>query len=202
MNQDDLPPYKRILLTEDFSISEQIPLPYSEDPNGISYDIHNIFFYKTFLPAKIKRLSDDFLYDFYNYIREELLENQKERRKFLNEQKIRVASVIDNIDQFNFIDFRLFTELKSQLCQIEFAVNSPTLFNDKYLKVDKLALHNWNETDLVTFFHFLRTQKVIDFVSDAELGRFLERNFCVENDDGEVSSLDSLNKRLNCTSSN
>src|SRR5690606_28254059 len=95
MNQDDLPPYKRILLTEDFSISEQIPLPYSEDPNGISYDIHNIFFYKTFLPAKIKRLSDDFLYDFYNYIREELLENQKERRKFLNEQKIRVASVID-----------------------------------------------------------------------------------------------------------
>ena len=197
MNQDDLPPYKRILLTEDFSISEQIPLPYSEDPNGISYDTHNIFFYKTFLPAKIKRISYNFLEHFYDYIREELLESQKDRRKFLNEQKKRVASVIDNIDQFNFIDFRLFTELKSQLCQIEFAVNSPTLFNDKYLKVDKLALHNWNETDLVTFFHFLRTQKVIDFVSDAELGRFLERNFCVENDDVEVSSLDSLNKRLN-----
>lgn len=196
MNQDDLPPYKRILLTEDFSISEQIPLPYSEDPNGISYDTHNIFFYKTFLPAKIKRLSDDFLYDFYNYIREELLENQKERRKFLNEQKKRVASVIDNIGQFNFIDFRLFTELKSQLCQIEFAVNSPTLFNDKFLKVDKLAFKGWKEQDLLLFFTFLKEQKVISpSVTDADLGLFLERNFCVEKDD-EVTELDNLNKNL------
>lgn len=195
-DEDCFPPFKRILLTEDFCISEQIPLPYSEDPNGISYDTHNIFFYKTFLPAKIKRISYDFLEYFYDYIREELLESQKDRRKFLNEQKKRVASVIDNIDQFNFIDFRLFTELKSQLCQIEFAVNSPTLYNDKYLKVDKLAFKGWKEQDLLLFFTFLKEQKVISpSVTDADLGLFLERNFCVEKDD-EVTELDNLNKSL------
>lgn len=197
MNSELFTGFERVLRKEDFYIEEQIPLPQSEDPNGISFSMQKLYFYETYLATVISKLSSNYLNDFYNYIREDLLESQKDRRKFLNEEKKRVASIIDNINQFNFIDFRLFTELKSQLCQIEFAINSPTLYNDKYLKVDKLALHKWNETDLVTFFHFLRTQKVIDFISDAELGRFLERSFCVENDEGEVSSLDSLNKRLN-----
>lgn len=195
-DEDCFPPFKRILLTEDFCISEQIPLPYSEDPNGISYDTHNIFFYKTFLPAKIKRISYDFLEHFYDYIREELLESQKDRRKFLNEQKKRIGSVIDNIDQFNFIDFRLFTELKSQLLQIEIAINSPTLYNDKYLKVDKLSFKGWKEQDLLMFFTFLRKENVISpSVTDVDLGLFLERNFCVEKDD-VVTTLDDLNRSL------
>ncbi|MBA5791533.1 hypothetical protein H1R17_12785 [Flavobacterium sp. xlx-214] len=197
MNPEYFPKFEKILIKEEFSIEDQVPLPHKEDPNGFSYDLQKRFFYKDFLPSIIKKLSSNFLEDFYNYIREDLLESQKERHKFLNEQKKFIANIFDNINQFDFIEFSLFTELKSQLLQIEIAVSSPTLYNDKYLKNDKLALHSWNETDLVTFFHFLRTHKVIDFISDGELGRFLERNFCVENDDGEVLSLDSLNKRLN-----
>ncbi|MEG0984219.1 hypothetical protein [Algoriella sp.] len=195
MNQDDLPPFKRILLTDDFSISEQIPLPYSEDPNGISYDTHNIFFYKTFLPAKIERISHNFLEDFYNYIREELLEDQKERRKFLDKQKKRVASVIDNIDEFNFIDFRLFTELKSQLCQIEIAINSPTLYNDKYIGADRIKLEGWNKIDMIALFYFLRQERAIENVSDIKLGHFIERFFCIEEND-KFQELAEINKKI------
>lgn len=182
---------------EDFYIQEQVPSSSGKEPHGYSYEFNKVYFYKNYLGNIINQLTQNYLNDFYDYIREDLLESQRDRRKFLNEEKKRIATIIDNLDQFNFIDFRLFTELKGQLLQIEIAVNSPTLYNDKYIKLEKLALHNWNETDLVTFFNFLRTQKVIDFISDAELGRFLERNFSVENDNGEVTSFESLNKRLN-----
>lgn len=197
MNSELFPGFERILRKEDFYIEEQIPLPQSEDPNGISFSMQKLYFYETYLATVISKLSSNYLNDFYNYIREDLLEDQRKRRKFLNDEKKRISLIYDNIEQFNFINIRLFTEIKAQLIEIEKALHSPTLYNDKYLKADKLTLHNWNETDLVTFFHFLRSQKVIDFISDAELGRFLERSFCVENNDGEVSSLDSLNKKLN-----
>lgn len=197
MNSELFPGFERVLRKDDFYIEEQIALPQSEDPNGISFIMQNVYFYETYLGTLISKLSSNYLNDFYNYIREDLLEDQRKRRKFLNDEKKRISLIYDNIEQFNFINIRLFTEIKAQLIEIEKALHSPTLYNDKYLKADKLTLHNWNETDLVTFFHFLRSQKVIDFISDAELGRFLERSFCVENNDGEVSSLDSLNKKLN-----
>src|SRR5690606_2798813 len=112
------------------------------------------------------------------------LEDQKKRRKFLNDEKKRISLIYDNIEQFNFINIRLFTEIKAQLIEIEKALHSPTLYNDKYLKFEKLALIGWKEQDLLMFFNFLRTEKVIDKnVTDADLGLFLERNFCVEKDD-------------------
>ena len=189
-------PFERSLRKEDFYINEQKPLPHSQDPNGTSYTTKKKYFFEEHLIDVISNLSTNYLEDFYDYIREDLLESQKERRKFLNDEKKRVASIIDNIDQFNFIDFRLFTELKGQLLQLEIAVNSPTLYNDKYLKVDKLTFKGWKEQDLLLFFTFLKEQKVISpSVTDGDLGLFLERNFCVEKND-EVTELDNLNKSL------
>ena len=188
---------KRKFISEDFYIQDQVPLSHKEDPTGLSYGFEKRYFYKDHLPYVIKRISFDYLEGFYDHIREELLEDQKKRRKFLDEEKKHIASIFENINQFNFLESSVFNELKAQIIEIEKAIHSPTLYNDKFLKADKLTLKGWNETDLVTFFNFLRNQNVIDFISDAELGRFLERNFCVEREDSEISFLDSLNKRLN-----
>lgn len=188
--------FDRVFRKDDFFITQQVPLLHEQDPNGYSFGTERLYFYANYLDYIINQLSINYLNDLYDYIREDLLEDQKKRRKFLNEEKKRIASLIDNINQFNFIDFRLFTELKSQLCQIEIAVNSPTLYNDKYLKVDRLAFKGWKEQDLLLFFTFLKEQKVISpSITDADLGLFLERNFCVEKDD-VVSELDNLNKNL------
>src|SRR5690606_27612568 len=189
-------PFERSLRKEDFYINEQKPLPHSQDPNGTSYTTTKKYFFEEHLIDVISNLSTNYLDDFYHYIREDLLEDQKQRRKFLNDEKKRISLIYDNIEQFNFINIRLFTELKSQLVQIEIAVNSPTLYNDKYLKVDKLSFKGWKEQDLLLFFTFLKEQKIISpSVTDADLGLFLERNFCVEKDD-VVSELDGLNKNL------
>src|SRR5690606_3196752 len=88
------------------------------------------------------------------------------------------------------------TELKGQLLQLEIAVNSPTLYNDKYLKVDKLTFKGWKEQDLLLFFTFLKEQKVISpSVTNGDLGWFLDSNFCIEKND-EVTELDKMNKSL------
>ncbi len=197
MYSDMLPSFERKLLKDDFFITVQVPSQSSSNAKDLTIEFSKRYFYESHLPLVVKRLVTDYLEDFYNYIREDLLENQKERRKFLTDQKKYISSIFENINQFEFIGLSLLNELKAQIIEIEKAVHSPTLYNDKYLKQDKLTLHNWNETDLVTFFHFLRTQKVIDYIPDVELGRFLERNFCVENESEEASSLDNLNKRLN-----
>jgi len=196
MNSELFTGFERVLRKEDFYIEEQIPLPQSEDPNGISFLMQKLYFYETYLTTVISKLSSNYLNDFYNYIREDLLEDQRKRRKFLNDEKKRISLIYDNIEQFNFINIRLFTEIKAQLIEIEKALHSPTLYNDKYLKFEKLALTGWKEQDLLMFFNFLRTEKVIDKnVTDADLGLFLERNFCVEKDD-VATSLDNINKKL------
>lgn len=190
-------PFERSLRKEDFYINEQKPLPHSQDPNGTSYTTKKKYFFEEHLIDVISNLSTNYLEDFYDYIREDLLDDQKQRRKFLNDEKKRIDFIFQNINQFEFIGLRKLNELKAQLIEIEKAVHSPTLYNDKHLKLDRLTLNGWNETDLVTFFHFLRKEKVIDFISDGELGKFLERNFCVVNDNDEISSLERLNKKLN-----
>src|SRR5690554_3094302 len=188
---------KRKFISEDFYIQDQVPLSHKEDPTGLSYGFEKRYFYKDHLPYVIKRISFDYLEGFYDHIREELLEDQKKRRKFLDEEKKHIASIFENINQFNFLESSVFNELKAQIIEIEKAIHSPTLYNDKFLKADKLTLKGWKEQDLLIFFNFLREQKVIDFkVSDVDLGRFLERNFCVEKDE-EISILESLNKKLN-----
>jgi len=188
---------KREFISEDFYIQDQVPLSHKEDPTGLSYGFEKRYFYKNHLPYVIKRISFDYLEGFYDHIREELLEDQKKRRKFLDEEKKHIASIFENINQFNFLESSVFNELKAQIIEIEKAIHSPTLYNDKFLKADKLTLKGWKEQDLLIFFNFLREQKVIDFkVSDVDLGRFLERNFCVEKDE-EISILESLNKKLN-----
>ena len=189
------PGFVNVVIKEEFSINSKVYTRYEEDPHNTSFTIEKYYFYKDFLPRTISKISSNFLKDFYNYIREELLESQKERRKFLNEQKKRVASIIDNIEQFNFIDFRLFTELKSQLCQIEIAINSPTLYNDKYIGADRIKLEGWNKIDMIALFYFLRQEGAIENVSDIKLGHFIERFFCVEQND-KFEELAEINKKI------
>lgn len=190
------PGFDKNLIKEEFSISKRIYTAYEEDPYNTSFKIEKYFFYKDFLPTTINKISSNYLEDFYNYIREDLLEDQKKRRKFLNEQKKSITNTYDKLSQFDFIGSANFNELKAQIIEIEKAVYSPTLHNDKYLKVDKLSLIGWKEQDLLMFFNFLRKEKIISSsVTDADLGLFLERNFCVEKDD-EVTSLENLNKKL------
>lgn len=196
MNPEFNPGFEKGLIKEEFSINNRVYAPYEEDPYNTSFTIEKFYFYKDFLPRTISQISSNFLQDFYSYIREDLLEDQKERRKFLNEQKKSVSKIFENINQFDFIGFSLFNELQAQIIEIEKAVHSPTLYNDKYLKADKLSLIGWKEQDLLMFFNFLRKEKVISpSVTDVDLGLFLERNFCVEKDD-EVTSLENLNKKL------
>lgn len=196
MDPEVLGNFQREFRKEDFYIQEQVPSSNGKEPHGYSYEFNKVYFYKNYLGYIINQLTQNYLNYFYDYIREDLLENQKDRRKFLNEEKKRIASILDNINQFDFIDFRLFTELKGQLLQIEIAVNSPTLYNDKYLKETKLELVGWKEQDLLLFFTFLKEQNIIKpKITDADLGLFLERNFCVEKDD-VVTELDNLNKNL------
>src|SRR5690606_34172597 len=106
-------PFERSLRKEDFYINEQKPLPHSQDPNGTSYTTTKKYFFEEHLIDVISNLSTNYLDDFYHYIREDLLEDQKQRRKFLNDEKKRISLIYDNIEQFNFINIRLFTELKS-----------------------------------------------------------------------------------------
>lgn len=194
---DEYNSIKRFLQKEDFYILEEATEPVVNDKFSFNSTIQPFYFYKDFLPKIISDLSKEFLSDFYKELREDYLESQKDRRKFLNDKKKLVASIIDNLNQFEFMEFSLFTELKSQLCQIEIAVNSPALYNDKPSKMDKLSLIGWKEQDLLMFFNFLRKEKIIDInVTDADLGNFIERNFCVEKDE-VVSSLERLNKKLN-----
>ena len=201
MNPEFKPGFEKGLIKEEFSINNRVYAPYEEDPYNTSFTIEKYYFYKDFLPRTISKISSNFLNDFYNYIREELLEDQKERRKILNEQKKLVSTIFENINQFDFIEFSLLNELKAQIIEVEKAVHSPTLYNDKYLKADKLSLIGWKEQDLLMFFTFLRKEKVISpSVTDVDLGLFLERNFCVEKDN-EVTSLENVNKKLHDFSS-
>lgn len=188
---------EKVLNKEDFFIEKEFIVPDPKDQYSYLTEYIKEYFYKDYLPNIISKLSEDYLEGFYDYIREDYIDNQKERRKFLIEQRKYVESYYENLNQFSFLDNNLINALKIQIIEIQKVLNSPVLYNDKLLKGDKLSLIGWNETDLVTFFNFLRAQKVIDFLSDVELGRFLERNFCVENQDGQVMTLDSLNKRLN-----
>jgi len=187
--------FKMILRKQDFYITQQVPLPHDQDPGGHFFGTEKHYFYQSYLIYIIKQISANYLQDFYDCIREDLLDSQKERRKFLNDEKKRIASIIDNIDQFNFIDFRLFTELKSQLLQIEIAVNSPTLYNDKYIGADRIKLEGWNKIDMIALFYFLRQEGVIENVSDIKLGHFIERFFCIENNN-EFEELNEINKKI------
>lgn len=191
----------RVLSKEDFFRHEHSFVPSKTFKEGDYADdyvsIIKVYFYRDYLPQLIKDISSNYLEDFYLYIRDYLIDDAKARRKFLYEQKKFLSNIYDDIEQFNFIEPSVFNELKAQIIEIEKAVNLPTLNNDKYLKSERLALIGWKEQDLLVFFNFLREQNVISpKVTDMDLGIFLERCFCVEKDD-EVSSLDSLNKKLN-----
>ncbi len=187
---------ERELLKEDFYIRDEHILPVDNDPYSCTAEYTKRYFYKNYLPRIISSISADYLDVFYDDIREEFLENQKARRKFIKEKRKYISSIYESINQFSFLDSLLLNSLKSQIIEIEKVVYSPELYSDKYLKAGKLSLIGWKEQDLLLFFTFLREQKVISpSVTDADLGLFLERNFCVEKDD-EVFELDNLNKNL------
>jgi len=195
--QQDIP-YPQINYKEDFYIGVAEPYEVKAGKGYIdNYTIEKYYFQKDYLKSAIKSLATEYVSDFYYELRENYLDNTKERKKYILLERKNVASISDNLNQFDFLDKEIYYELLAQFLDIEKAIHNPTLTNDKVFKADRLTLKGWNETDLVTFFSFLRSQKVIDFISDAELGRFLERNFCVERENGEVSFLDNLNKRLN-----
>lgn len=187
---------KNILRKDEFYIEKEFVIPDPNDQYSYLTEYKKELFYKDYLPTVISKIAEDYLGDFFNKIREDHIEDQKNRRKYLSEEKNSVNQIFENLDQFNFIGVGLVNELKIQIIEIEKVLKSPVLFNDKYIKIDKLTLTGWKEQDLLLFFTFLKEQKVISpKVTDADLGMFLERNFCVEKDD-VVTELDKLNKSL------
>lgn len=196
---DPQEPYlKEIDYKGDFYIGIAEPYSVKVGKNYVdNYTIEKYYFQKNYLKSVIKSLATEYVEDFYYELREDYMDDVKQRKNHILKKHTEVRNISDNLNQFNFLDKEIYYELLAQFLDIEKAIHNPTLTNDKVFKADRLTLKGWNETDLVTFFSFLRSQKVIDFISDAELGRFLERNFCVERKNGEVSFLDSLNKRLN-----
>lgn len=212
MNQDDLPPFKRILLTEDFSISEQIPLPYSEDPNGISYDFEKVFFYRDYLSKRLKYLAQDYIHTFHNYIRRELeeiefavlgvkSESKEEKRnltllqqrlnKTIDSKIIEIKSIINTIENFKFLPADMYNCLNIQLNDILKALTDPSLKSEKYFHIGKLCFNDFTSFEVAVFFYHLRDVGLFKYVSHAEFARFVESNFCTRNGD-EFKSLTKI----------
>src|SRR5690606_19239887 len=188
MNQDDLPPFKRFLLTEDFSISEQIPLPYLEDPNGISYDFEKVFFYKDYLPKRLKYLAQDYIHDFHNYIRRELediefavlgvkSESKEEKRKLtllqqrlnktIDAKILEVKRVINTVEKFKFLPADIYNYLNIQLNDILKAVSDPSLKSEKSFHIGKLSFNDFTSFEVAVFFYHLRSIGLFKFVNHA-----------------------------------
>lgn len=207
MNQDDFPPFKRILLTEDFSILEQMPLSYSDDPNGISYELEKVFFYRDYLSKRLKYLAQDYIHDFHKYIRRELeeiefavlgkrSESKEEKRKIiLIQQRINktidakiseVKNIVNSVGNFKFLPADIYNCLNIQLNDILKAVSDPSLKSEKSFHIGKLCFNDFTSFDVAVFFYHLRDVGLFKYVGHAEYSRFIESNFCTRQNDAFI----------------
>jgi len=204
---------QRNFLEQDFHYQQDVPYPkinYKEDFYIVypeyycvqsgrdyidEYTTEKYYFYKNYLKQALKSLSSDYIVEFYSELREDYMDNVKQRKNHILKKRTEVRNIFDNLNQFDFLEKEIYNELHAQLFEIERVVSNDALTNEKEYKIDKIALKNWNRTDLITLFYYLRQEGAIEDVSDIKLGNFIEKNFCVE-EEGEVETLLRINKKL------
>jgi|SRR5690606_2517002 len=194
---DPQEPYlKEIDYKGDFYIGIAEPYSVKVGKNYVdNYTIEKYYFQKDYLKSAIKSLATEYVSDFYYELRENYMDDVKQRKNHILKKHTEVRNISDNLKQFNFLDNEICNELHVQLFEIERIVSNDALTNVKEYKIDKIALKNWNRTDLITLFYYLRQEGAIEDMSDIKLGNFIEKNFCVE-EAGEVENLLRINKKL------
>ena len=184
------------LIKEDFYISCQVADEFSDDGKLISTKIEHLYFFKDFLNKRLQYLSEDFIWEFHNEIRKQLIDNPQIRKRIVYGKRIEFDAIYKNIKQFSFLPLNLYNTLLNQIELIRGAINSDELENDKTYAIGKIKLKDYNVTDLAVLFNHLRAEKFIHHHSDVDLGRLLENFFCSEKE-GELVGLNGMGKNIN-----
>ena len=141
-------PYPKINYKEDFYIEYPEPYTIQSGRNYIdSYTTERYYFYKNYLKPALKSLSSDYIVEFYSELREDYIDDAKQRKNHILKQRTEVRNIFDNLNQFDFLEKEIYNELYAQLFEIERVVSNDALTNEKEYKIDKIALKNWNRTD-------------------------------------------------------
>ncbi|MEF3077850.1 hypothetical protein [Winogradskyella poriferorum] len=85
----------------------------------------------------------------------------------------------------------LLKQLRLLQDQIEGFLDNP------YPNIKTKIEFNWSRTDLIYFFHLLRVNKQIEFISDGDLGRIIDSIAQCKNKEGDSIDISNSRKHLN-----
>jgi|SRR5690554_1379870 len=92
---------KKIDYKEDFYIGVAEPYSIKVGKNYVdNYNIEKFYFYKDYLKPALKSLATNYVSDFYLELREDYIDNTKERKKFILLERKNVGNIFDNLKQF------------------------------------------------------------------------------------------------------
>lgn len=148
---------------------------YEDDPDIHSEYIVEKDFIEDFAIPSAKRLA----YDYYNYLRKLAFERgiltEESRLTFAKHYLTKINQFEQALSNANFIEENLHLILEEQIEILK--DNISELITNPYPEIKTKLQFNLIRTEVEYFFHALRENKIISYMSDADLVRFID-NTC------------------------
>lgn len=157
-----------------------------EDDLKAEKDIYlDINFEDDFLKTGISKLAEKNSLIFIDKIKE--LYTEELKNGFVRQYVEELRNTKDLILYSKFLNQDIMKSIISEILKLEEFVFS--YLSNPYPSIKEKLEFNWSNTDVVFFFHLLRENKVINHITDADLGRIID-SFCKGSDNDSDTYFD------------
>lgn len=134
-----------------------------------------IKFEEDFVIPKIENIAAPAFESFKKSIRHKGLYTDELVKGLALDWQDKINSIRDNIENADYLNDQIYKILSKELDRLEDMINA-YIINPLPAVKEKIPI-NWSRTDVIYFFHLLRSNKVIGSIREADLGRLIDNAF-------------------------
>jgi len=154
----------------------------------------DIQFFADFLFPSIEQIHLNMFNNLKAMLFEKGLFDRESREEFIKEIIQRTRVQLKEIKSAGYLNLQVFGKLQEEQAKFEELLESYRV--NPYPSVITKLQFNWSRSEIEYFFHLLRENKEINYISDADLGRIID-NLCQFKQDKGYSDIKGSRKHIN-----